>query len=307
MAERRDVVSYWLEVIHANTAIIEKASRMETEKLFKTYAQQLSEKMNAEAYLEQLRAKINSEAYVEQIVKALKGTPQKLLTYAEVVEADIPGYTAVTMSRSPFKCTFLRTSSVLFLVAFVIIAIILLFEFEFISCGRLTRALRSYIPSYDAHIIASEKRSEIEGKVEKMEADSKAQIKEMKDNLKMNIKDAQAELNQKVKEMKAECEQRVKVRRERLLAEGGISEEPMDFSWMDFFQGIGKMIKANVVYTMFFFMLLLHLLRASANGKFSEWRKKKEQVLKVQTAEKETNVSGVINIEAEEDKEWSVL
>jgi hypothetical protein len=293
MAERRDVVSYWLEAIHANTGILEKASRMETEKLFKTYVQQLSEK-------------INSEAYVEQIVKNLKGTPQKLLTYAEVVEVDIPGYTAATMSRAPFICTFLRYISGVFLVTFAIMAILLALELEFISCGPLTRALRSYIPSYDAHIIASEKRSEIEGKVEKMEADSKGQIKKMKPNLKMNTKEAEAELKQKANEMKVKYEQQVKERRQRLLAEGGISEEPMLFSWMDFFVGMGKMIKEKVVYAMFFFMALLHLLQALTNEKFSDWCKK-EQVLEVQTAEKETQVSGIINEEAEEDKEWSVL
>lgn len=307
MAERRDVVSYWLQVIHANTDIIEKASRMETEKLFKTYVGQLSEKMNAQAYVKQLCEKVNSEAYVEQIVKNLKGTPQKLLTYAEAVEVDIPGYTAATMSRAPFICPFLRYLSVVFLVTFAIMAILLPLELEFISCGPLTRALRSYIPSYDAHIMDSEKRSEIEGKVAKMEADSKAQIKEMKANLKMNIKEAEAELKQKAKEMKVECEQRVKERRERLLAEGGISEESMLFSWMDFFGGIGKMIKEKVVYTMFFFMAFLHLLQALTNGKFSDWCEK-EQALEVRTAEKETQVSGIIiNEEAEEDKEWSVL
>jgi hypothetical protein len=140
-----------------------------------------------------------------------------------------------------------------------------------------------------------------------MEADSKAQIKKMKPNLKMNIKEAEAELKQKANEMKAECEQRVKERRVRLLAEGGISEEPMLFSWMDFFGGMGKMIKEKAVYAMFSFMALLHLLQALTNEKFSDWCKK-EQVLEVQTAEKETQVSGIIiNKEAEEDKEWSVL
>jgi F0F1-type ATP synthase membrane subunit b/b' len=286
MAERRDVVSYWLKVIHANTDIIEKASRMETEKLFKTYVKQLCEK-------------INSEAYMEQIVKNLKGTPQKLLTYAEVVEVDIPGYAAATMSQAPFICF-----SVVFLVTFAIMAILLPLELEFISCGPLTRALRSYIPSYDAHIMDSEKRSEIEGKVEKIEADSKAQIKEMEANLKMNIKEAEAELKQKSKEMTVECKQRVKERRERLLAEGGISEEPMLFSSMNFFGGMGKMIKEKVVYTMFFFMAFLHLLQALTNGKFSDWCKKKEQALEVQTAEKETQVSGIIINEEAEDVGW---
>lgn len=178
-----------------------------------------------------------------------------------------------------------------FLVTFAIIAILLPLELEFISCGPLTRALRSYIPSYDAHIIASKKRSEIEGKVEKMEADSQAQIKKMKANLKMNIKESEAELKKKAKEMKVECEQRVKERRERLLAEGGISKEPVLFSWLDFFGGMGKMIKEKVVYTMFFFMALLHLLQALTNGKFSDWCKKKEQVLEVRTAEKERKLA----------------
>jgi F0F1-type ATP synthase membrane subunit b/b' len=213
------------------------------------------------------------------------------------------------MSRAPFGCPFLRNPSVFLLfilaVTSAIMAIVLLFEFEFISCGPLTRGLRSYIPSYDAHIVASKKRSEIKGKFEKMEADSNAQVKKMKAELKMEIKEAEAELKQKVKEMKAEAEKRVKERRERLLAEGRVSEEPMLFPWIEFFQGMGKMIKEMGVYAIFFCLGLQHFLQL-CKEKFP----KEEQVLEVQTAEKETQVSRIIEVvnrEAEEDKEWSML
>jgi hypothetical protein len=114
-----------LKAIRANKDIIEKTSRVESEKLFKTYAQQLSDKLNAQAdvllsdtqaswkqltYVKHLCEKINSEACVEKIVKLLQGRTQKLLPSGWYVEADIPGSTAAPMSRvqsqSPFLSTF---------------------------------------------------------------------------------------------------------------------------------------------------------------------------------------------------------
>jgi hypothetical protein len=294
-----DAASYWLEYI-------EKLERMETKQLLKTYAKQFSENIS-----------FKSMDCVRQIVENLENLKntldaQKFLRYPHG-EANVPAYhdqnwTSATMFRAPSMSTFLRFALLAaFLVVSVILMVDMLIQIEFMKCGPLTRALRSYIPSYDEHIVASKKRSEIKEKIEKIEAESKAQIKKMKAELKVDIKEAEAELKQKVKEMKTECEQRVRERRERLLAEGGTSEEPMLFSWMEFFQGMGKMIEEMGFYTVLFFMALLYLLQALTNGKFSDRCKKKEQVLEVQTAEKETQVSGIINVETEEDKEWSVL
>lgn len=251
---------------------------------------------------------------VKQIVENLENLRDTLHAqeFLAIPRANMPAYhyqksTSATMFRAPSMSTFLRFALLAaFFVAYVTPMVYMLIQIEFMKCGPLTRVLRSYIPSYDAHIIASKKRSEVKGKIEKMEADSKAQIKKMKAELKVDIKEAEAELKQKVKEMKAETEKRVKERRERLLAEGGISEKPMLFSWMKFFRGMGKMTREMGIYTIFFFLGLQHFLRVYKE-KFS---KKEEQVLEVQTAEKETQVEGIIEVEnqeAEQDKEWSVL
>jgi uncharacterized lipoprotein YehR (DUF1307 family) len=308
------MASYWLKAIR--------------EKLPKTPAQKLTDKMIAHAevllsdkmasvkqltYIKHLCERMGSEACVEKIVKHLKDTPQKLLTSPEVVETDIPGYTAATMSRVPSESTF-RLTVMLLVTSITIVILLLAFlvELEFISCGPLTRALRSHIPSYDAHITAYEKRSEIEDKVEKMEAETKAQVEKMETETKAQVKKMQTECKEKIKSMEAVLKmdswnieawgnQRVKERKVRLLAEGAISEEAMLFSWIDFFVGMAKLIKERWLCAIYF---CLGLEQPSVAAQ------KEKRALEVQTAEKETQVEGiveVVNEEAEEDKEWSVL
>jgi hypothetical protein len=197
-------------------------------------------------------------------------------------------------------------------ITMVIILLAFLVELEFISCGPLAFALRSYIPSYDAHITASEKRSEVEEKIEKMEAETKAQVEKIQSETKSQIKKMETDCKAKIKMMEAEltvafwnikvrCTQQVKKRKVKLLVEGGISEEAMLFSWIDFFVSMAKLIKERWLCAIYFCL-----------GLEQPWvgPQKKKQVLEAQTAENETQAEGIIEVvnqEAEEDKEWSVL